>query len=355
MYRLRKLPYKKEYLSTEIYKYLSDANYSLGELKGYLDTTSYLNVILRLINVYEARNSSNIENVTATCNDIFIQSITHKKKDLKTSEVINHMRGINILYRDLLTKNRLTIEDINNVQKLLIPDSIGIRKLRGHKIYNKVTNEVLYIPPQNKNAILEYYQNVIDYINEEHTTYDPLIKMAIIHYQFECIHPYKDGNGRIGRIINSMSLVQSGRLNHPILNLSKYLYSTREEYFKLLEKCHNNINYLDEFIIYILKGINETTKFTITFMDQINRIMNNTKFELKNRVPKIYSDKLLIHLFRYPYTKNELLKTELNISRTTATKYLKLLEENGFVESLKYGKEVVYKNIELVNLFNFCN
>ncbi len=90
-------------------------------------------------------------------------------------------------------------------------------------------------------------------------------------------------------------------------------------------------------------------------MDQINRIMNNTKFELKNRVPKIYSDKLLIHLFRYPYTKNELLKTELNISRTTATKYLKLLEENGFVESLKYGKEVVYKNIELVNLFNFCN
>jgi len=352
MYRLKKLPYKKEYISTNIYKYLSNANYSLGELKGYLDSSSYLKVILRLINIYEAKNSSDIEDVRTTCNDIFIQSITHKKKDPITNEVINHMRAINILYRDLLTKNKLIIDDLDNVQKLITPDFIGIRKLRGHKIYNKVTNEVLYIPPQNSNAIIEYYQNLIDYINEEHTSYDPLIKMAIIHYQFECIQPYKDGNGRVGRIINSMSLVQSRRLNYPILNLSKYLNDTKEEYFGLLEKCHNNINYLDEFIIYMLKGINETTKFTIAFVQQINRIINNTKMEMTKKLPKIYTQRLLVHLFKYPYTKNELLRTELNISRTTATKYLKLLEEYSFIESFRYGKETIYKNIQLVNLFN---
>ena len=351
MYRLKKLPYKKEYISINIYKYLSDANYSLGELKGYLDSTPNLNVILRLVNIYEAKNSSDIEGVRTSCNDVFIQSITHKKKDPITNEVINHMRAINIMYRDLLTKNKLYIKDIDNVQKLITPDNIGIRKLRGHKIYNKVTNEVLYIPPQNKNAILEYYQNLVDYINEKHTSYDPLIKMAIIHYQFECIHPYKDGKGRVGRVINSMSLVQSRRLNHPILNLSRYLNDTKEEYFHLLEKCHNNINHLDEFIVYMLKGINETTKFTISFIEQINRIIKNTTIEMENKLPKIYSKQLLTHLFKYPYTKNELLKTDLMVSRTTATKYLKLLEETGFIESYNHGKEVIYKNIQLVNLF----
>lgn len=355
MYRLKKLPYKKEYISLNIYKHLSDANYSLGELKGYLDSTSYLNVVLRLINIYEAKNSSDIEKIKTTCNAIFLQSIAHKKKDPITEEVISHMRAINILYRDLLTKNKLVIEDINRIQKLITPESMGIRKVRGHKIYNKITNKVLYIPPQNQNAILEYYQNLIDYINEDHTNYDPLIKMAIIHYQFECIHPYIDGNGRVGRIINSMSLVQSRRLNYPILNLSKYLNNTKEQYFYLLEKCHNNINYLDEFIIYMLKGINETTKYTISFIEQINRIINNTKEELLKKTPKIYSEKLLIHIFKYPYTKNELLKTELSISRTTATKYLKLLESNGFIESFRYGKETIYKNIQLVNLFNSDN
>jgi len=352
MYRLKKLPYKKEYITMDIYKYLSDANYSLGELKGYLDSTSHLNVILRLINIYEAKNSCGIENIESAFEDIFIQSISQKKPDETTNYVVNHVRAINILYRDLLIKNKLVIGDINNIQRLLTPNDEGIRIVKGHKIYNKITNKVLYIPPQNKNTILEYYENLVSYINQKHSKYDPLIKMAIVHYQFECIHPYRDGNGRVGRIINSMSLVQSRRLNYPIINLSKYLNDTKEEYFYLLEKCHNDINYLDEFIIYILKGINETTKFTVSFIEQINRIIVNKTREMKETLPKIYSEKLITHLFKYPYTKNELLKTELAISRTTASKYLQLLEMHGFVESFKYGKEVVYKNTQFVNLFN---
>lgn len=352
MYRLKKLPYTKNYVTLDIYKYLSNANYTLGELKGILDTSPYLDVILRLLNVHEAKNSSAIEDVNVSLDDVFLQSISKLKKNVATLEVINHLRSINILYRDILTKNKLYIEDINRIQSFITPDQKGIRQLRGHKIYNKITNEVLYIPPQNQNAILDYYKNLLDYINSTHNRYDPLIKMAIIHYQFECIHPYKDGNGRIGRILNSMSLIQSRRLNYPILNLSKYLNDTKEDYFNLLEKCHNNINYLDEFIIYILKGIDETARFTVNFINQITRIITITKKDLQNKLPKIYSDSLLIHMFKYPYTKNELLRIELSTSRTTSTKYLKQLEDNGFLESFRYGKEVVYKNIALINLFN---
>lgn len=355
MYRLKKLPYNKDYITTDIYKYLSDANYSLGALKGYLDSTPYLSVILRLINLYESKYSCDIENIETSFDKIFIQSISQKKGVQSSCAVVNHMRAINILYRDLLTKSKLEINDITHIQRLITPDYEGIRELRGRKIFNKVTNEVLYTPPQDKDLILDYYQNLMSYINEKHSTYDPLIKMAIVHYQFECIHPYKGGNGRVGRIINSMSLIQSGRLNYPIINLSKYLSDTKESYFHLLGKCHNNINYLDEFIIYILKGINETAKFTLSFIEQLNRIMENTNKELKIRLPKIYSKKLVTHIYKFPYTKNELLRTDLGISRTTTSKYLKLLEDNGFVESFRYGKEIVYKNTQFVYLFTSNN
>ena len=351
MYRLRKLPFKKDYISLDIYKHLSDANYSLGELKGCLETTPYLEAISRLINMHEAKYSSQIDGIVTSFRSIFVQSISHLNKDINTSQVINHIRATNILYRDLLSRNSLYLDDVTRIQSLISPNHQGIRELRGHKIYNKLTNEVIYSPPQNKNAINDYYNNLLDYINDNDNKYDPLIKMAIIHYQFECIHPYKDANGRIGRIINSMSLIQTKRLNYPILNLSKYLSETKEEYFRLLEKCHNNINYLDEFIIYILKGITETTKFTISLINQITRVINNTELEIKSKLPKIYSKTLLVHLFKFPYTKNSLLSVALNTSRTTTTKYLKLLEENGFVESFKYGKEVIYRNIQLTNIF----
>lgn len=352
MYRLRKLPYKKEYISKDIYIFLSDANYTLGELKGILDHSNYIDVIIRLLNMYEAMNSSKIEGIHSTYRDLFLHSITPLRKDDSTTEVVNHIRATNILYRDVILSNKISMEDVTKIQNLISPKDSGVRKLRGHKIYNKVTQEVLYIPPQNKNAILDYYNNLLDYINTPHETYDPLIKMAIIHYQFECIHPYKDGNGRVGRILNSMALVQSKRLSYPILNLSKYFNETREQYFNLLEKCHNNISYLDEFIAYVLKGISETTRFSIVYVNQITRVMSQTKIEIISKLPKIYSERLLRHLFKYPYTKNELFRTELNISRTTSTRYLKLLENEGFLESIKYGKEVVYRNCKLSNIFN---
>ena len=351
MYRLKKLPYKKEFNSIQIYKHLSNANYRIGELKGLLDSIPYLGINLKLINLFESKNSSDIEGVNTCFKSIFIESIAAKKTDSDSSQVVNQLRATNIIYRDITTKNKITIKDLNRIQELIVPDYVGLRKVRGYKIYNKLTHKVLYTPPQNEYAIMEYYKNLIDYINAKESKYDPLIKMAIIHYQFECIQPYKKGNGKVGRILNIMSLVHCGRLAYPILNLSKFFNDTKVEYFSLLEKCHNDISYLDEFIIYVLKGIHETASYTINFIHQINRIINITKQEFKKKNPTLFSDKLIEHLFKYPYTKNELLRIDLNISRSTASKYLKSLVDLEFLESEKHGKEIVYKNKQLVNLF----
>jgi len=343
---------KKEFNSIQIYKYLSDANFNVGELKGILDSTPYLSIILRYINLFEAKNSADIEGIHTDFKSIFLDSIAHKKTNTNSAQVVNHLRATNILYNNLKSKKKLLMEDINDTQELIAPDQPGLRKMRGHKIYNKVTNEVLYIPPQNKNVIIDYYQNLIDYINTKGSKYDPLIKMSLIHYQFARIHPYKDGNGRITRILNVMSLISCGRLHYPILNLSNYCYNHRSEYFSILEKCHNDINYLDEFIIYVLNAINVVAARTIDIIYEINEIISNAKSELSTALPKMYSDELLRHLFQYPFTKNDLVKNNLSISRSTTTKYLKSLVEIGFLDKMKHGKEVIYINKRLLHLFS---
>lgn len=351
MYRLKKLPYKKEFNSIQIYKYLSDANFRIGELKGLLDSTPYLTIILKYINLFEAKTSADIEGVHTDYRSIFLDSIAHKKTSTNSAQVVNQIRATNIIYNDIIKKEKLLMEDLNRIQELIVPDQSGLRMVRGHKIYNKLTNEVLYIPPQNKLTIVEYYQNLLDYINTKGSKYDPLIKMAIIHYQFKCIEPYNDGNGRIGRIINIMSLILCKRLKYPILNLSNYCYRNRKEYFYLLDKCHNDINFLDEFIIYVLKGIHEISKYTINLIYHINHIIDNAKSELMEKEPNIYSIELIEHLFKYPYTKNELVRNSLNLSRSTTTTYLKILVDIGFLECIKYGKEAIYINKHLETLF----
>ncbi len=352
MHRLKKLPYKKTYNTVDIYKYLSDANFSLGELKGVLDNSRYTNIVLHLINQAEAKASCEIANIKTTYDTLFKDRIISMKHDENAQHIKNYMRAIHILFRDATLSNKITLDSINSIHTLVDPSSPGLRKLRGLKVYHKNTNEVVHIPPQNQNAINEYYQNLEDYINNNLDHYDPLIKMAIIHYQFECIRPYLDGNGRTGRILNIMYLVNAKRLNYPILNLSKHFLETKETYYDVLTKSHNDIQYLDEFIIYMLKGINDTTKYTVNFINQITRIINITKKEMKNKIPKIYSDQLVTHLFKFIYTKNELFRNALNLSRTTATKYLKKLVEHGYLEEEKIGKETIYKNTQVDNIFS---
>jgi Fic family protein len=235
------------------------------------------------------------------------------------------------------------------IQNVIEPNKGGIRKLPGTVIINDKTNEVLHTPPQNETEIRELMHNLELFINQNDEN-DPLIQMALIHFQFESIHPFYDGNGRTGRILNILYLVLKEKLSEPVLYLSKYIMENKKQYYTLLKKCNEDIANIKDFVMYILKGISETSKNTINLILRINQSIELTKDMMKNRLPDIYRYEIVEHLFSYMYTKNEFFRENLDISRATATKYLKLLEKEGFIVSEQLGKEVIYKNVQLLNL-----
>ncbi len=334
-----------------MYKHLSEANINIGELKGIFDLVPNLKIIIKLISISEAKSSLEIDNSYTSYDKIFLKEISNVKVDQDTSSVINYLRASEAGCDYLKKTQKVSPDLLLKVQNILRPENKGICELPKLKIYSKTSSKVTVIPPQKKNVIYEFLENLINYCNNDLDDYDPLIKTALIHYQFECIQPYKEGNDSVGRILNVIYLMHSKKITYPIINLSKYLNETRNQYYSLLEKCHNDISYIEKFVIYLLKGIIETARYTINLTHQINRLIQNTKNDFKKRLPSIYSEEIVLHLFENMYTKNEVFRDCLNISRTTATKYLKELEVNGFLTSKKIGKEMIYINVHLYDIF----
>ena len=227
----------------------------------------------------------------------------------------------------------------------------GIRKLPGTVIKNMETNAIVHTPPQNEKEIRELLKNLEDFMNSENE-YDPLINMALIHFQFESIHPFYDGNGRTGRILNILYLVLKEKIQSPILYLSKFIIENKNKYYELLHECNEDVDNIPKMVLFILEGVIQTSRYTIELVLKINELINMTRVEMKLRLSNIYSEEIVKHLFGYLYTKNEFFRNELGISRPTATKYLKELEKEGFIVSERVGKEVVYKNIQLLNIFS---
>ena len=333
----------------DIFEQLVKATESLGILKGTLNKLPNPNIILNVITLKEAKESSEIENIITTYDELYKEMILKDKSNLNAKEVLNYKSAINLGNHLVQEKNMITTNMINEIHHLIEPNKGDIRKQGGTVIMNTRTGEILHIPPQNYEEIIEYLKNLEEFINLENKI-NPLIKMALIHLQFEMIHPYYDGNGRTGRVLNLMYLKLSDKLDTPILYLSKYIIENRSEYYNLLNKAGKSKKDILEFIIYMLKAIEKTSKYTLTLIDNIIDAMNNTKKILKDKLPKIYSKDLLELLFFEFYTKNEYIRAKLNISRQTATSYLKQLEEVGILSSEKIGKEIIYKNISLFKI-----
>jgi len=193
--------------------------------------------------------------------------------------------------------------------------------------------------------------NLADYINDSSLEdFDSLVKMAIIHYQFEATHPFYDGNGRTGRIINILYLVLEGLLDMPILYLSRYIIRNKSNYYKLLSDVSFNDG-LDSWILFMLKGIEEIAKETIQIIKDIEVLMEKTKTTIQYNKPKMFSKDLLESLFYHPYTKISFVEKQLNVSRPTATLYLRELENMGILKSQKKGRDIYYVHNELFNLF----
>ncbi len=185
--------------------------------------------------------------------------------------------------------------------------------------------------------------------DEEICDWDPLIKMAIIHHQFESIHPFYDGNGRVGRIINILYLVKEGLLHIPILYLSRYINQNKGEYYRLLQKVRTDNNWQD-WVMFILDGIEKTSIQTVQLINDIKNSMQHHKQKLRSELPKIYSQDLLNNIFRHPYTKIEFIIKDLNVSRPTATRYLDELVRIGILSKRKLGRDTYYINTDLYNL-----
>ena len=349
---LEMLPYKNVDLKTKkILEQLTISSRALAELKGYANTIPNMHILINAITINEAKDSSAIENIVTTHDDIYKVLTESGYKEQNAKEVVNYRNAIWTGFEQIKKDGYINTNTIVKIQSMVEHNNAGIRKLPGTELKNSITGETIYTPPQNEQEIRAYLKNLEDFINDDKDNIDPLIKVCLIHYQFESIHPFYDGNGRTGRILNILYLVLNKLIDSPILYLSKYINETKQEYYRLFSEVRNNSNF-EDWILYILKGVEITSKETITLIENIQKEIKDYKEEFKVKLPKIYSKELLESLFYEVYTKISYIEKNCGVTRLTASSYLNQLEENGLLESEKIGREKIYKNVRLINLLS---
>ena len=346
-----KLPISKDIETKEILKATTLAHRSLAELKGIANSLPNQKIVINSLVLQEAKDSSEIENIITTYDEVYRSDISNDFISQDIKEVQNYKDALYFGFDIIKTKKILTVNHIKQIQATLEENDAGFRKQSGTVLKNPITGEIKLIPPQHPQDIIDLMSNLADYINDSSLEdFDSLVKMAIIHYQFEATHPFYDGNGRTGRIINILYLVLEGLLDVPILYLSRYIIRNKSNYYNLLSGVNFN-NGLNEWILFMLKGVEEIGKETIKIIKDIEILMEKTKNSIQENKPKIYSKDLLEALFYHPYTKRAFIEEYLNVSRPTATSYLKELEKMGILTAQKKGRDIYYVHNELFDLF----
>jgi Fic family protein len=351
MSQIELLPPKTNIETKAILKKVAEAHRYLAELKGVARSIPNQTILIDTLSLQEARESSAIENIISTFDDIYQSSSQNDTYiSYAAKEVHAYSKALKVGF-ELVKKNGiLTSNHIKIIQSTIESNKAGFRKLPGTKLLNETTGETVYTPPQDYDTILKLMKNLEEYFNnDELSDVDPLIKMAIIHHQFESIHPFYDGNGRTGRIINILFLIKNDLLSLPILYLSRYIIKHKADYYQLLQDVRKNKNW-ENWILFILNAISETSKNTIKIINDIALAMQHYKITIREKTPKIYSQDLLNNLFRYPYTKIEYLMNDLNISRNTAIRYLEQLEKTGLITKKRVGRDNFYVNNSLINI-----
>lgn len=347
---MKLLPFNDYDLKTpKILEALNEATRSLAELKGLASSIPNQHILINAITINEAKDSSAIENIVTTHDSIYKVLTESGFKEEAAKEVVDYRSAIWRGYEIIKEKGFISTNVLVELQSMIEPNKTGIRKTPGTNLVNSKTGEIIYTPPQAESEIRDLLKNLEDYINNNGDEVDPLIKMALIHYQFETIHPFYDGNGRTGRILNVLYLVLNNLLTSPILYLSNYINKSKDTYYKLFNEFREKNKY-EEWIIYILKGIEVTSKNTIDLIKQIQNEMESYKEKFMTKLPKIYSDELLYSLFYEVYTRINYIENRCGVTRQTATTYLNSLVDNGLLEYEKVGRESIYKNTRLINL-----
>ena len=335
--------------SKTILKKLISAHRYLAELKGVVATIPNEEILINTLSLQEAKDSSEIENIITTHDELFkAELFTDMIKSTAAKEVSLYVSALRTGFELVEKTGLITNNHIITIQEELEQNKAGFRTLPGTDLKNQQTGEVVYTPPQSTKDIHLLMKNLEQYINDDSICeLDPLVKMAIIHHQFESIHPFYDGNGRTGRILCILYLYAQKLLKIPVLYLSRFIIQNKSEYYKLLQETRDTGDY-EPWILYMLSGVEQTSRQTIEVIKNIQTIMADYKQRIRRDLPKIYSQDLLNNLFKHPYTKIEFLEKDLRKSRITATKYLDILAEEGFVGKEKVGKYNYYMNKPLL-------
>jgi Fic family protein len=346
------LPPKVDVETKTILKATITARSALAELKGLGETIPNQALLVDSLILQEAKASSEIENIITTSDALF-RAFTAKTKqtDPATKEVLRYrealLNGYNILKSRPVLATNLFIELVQTIKE----HSGGIRRMPGTAVANAATGAVVYTPPEGETIIRDKLKKLEDFIHAEDDL-DPLIKLALIHYQFEAIHPFADGNGRTGRIINILFLVLNGLLDLPVLYLSKSIIENKSDYYRLLRQVTEK-GLWEPWILFMLKAIKDTAIFTRERTLAIRALMTEAMETAKVKLPaRVYSKELIEMIFRQPYTKGQFLVDAGIAQRKTAAEYLKALEEIGIMKSMKIGKETLYLNTGLYDLLS---
>lgn len=342
------LPPDTDCETVPILKQLNMASRALGQLKGEVSKIPNSQILLDTLILQEAKDSNEIENIVTTDDEMYQASIDETVASVTAKEALNYATAIKLGLKTVRDKGLLTTNDIQRIQGIISPNH-PIRRIPGTVLKNPKTDEVVYTPPQRLDEIMSLLDNLERYINEpEFHRLDSLIKMPIIHFQFESIHPFFDGNGRTGRLLNILYLVQQGLLDIPVLYLSSYIIKNKGDYYRLLQEVRTK-GIWEEWIVWMLKGVEVTALETIIVVNKIKQLMDEYKREIR-RDFSFYSHDLINILFKHPYTKNSFVERELKVHRNTASNYLNALAGDGLLTKVKIGKYNYYINDALLEI-----
>ncbi|MEX0904897.1 MAG: Fic/DOC family N-terminal domain-containing protein [Balneolaceae bacterium] len=345
------LPPEGDVESIEVLKAAITANRVLAELKGKSENLPNPAILLNAIILQEAKASSEIENIVTT-NDKLFTALTadDAKADPHTKEVLRYREALRQGV-EKLNEQPLSTTLFIDLMRIIKQTDAGLRNTDGTVIANPYTKKIIYWPPEGEDKIRDLLKNLEEYIQNEHDA-DPLVKMAIIHYQFEAIHPFDDGNGRTGRIINILYLIMTKLLHQPVLYLSDYIIGNKSEYYRLLRGVTEKGEW-ESWILFMLNAVRDTSRQTMQRINDIRSLMDETILYAKEKLPaRVYSKELIELLFEQPYCKTGTLVDRGIAKRQTAAEYLRELEKIDILKSKQSGRENLYLNVRLFELLS---
>ncbi len=348
-YIIPTLPLSHDIMTHNIWKKLISANKLIAELKGLAQTIPNQSLLINTLSIQESKDSSEVESIVTTHDELFrFDERFSDKFSPAAKEVHRYNKSLFYGYSEI-KKRPITNNLLTEIAQIITKRNSGFRNVPGTTLKDEKGN-IIYSPPKNKKDIQIHMKNLEQFINNsELSDFDPLIKMAIIHHQFESIHPFFDGNGRTGRVLNILYLIQENILDIPILYLSRYITQNKPQYYKLLQKVRDE-NAWEDWILFILEALASTAKQTIKTIESIKELMSEYKKVLKKET-KIYSHELINNLFFHPYTKIEFVVQDTGVSRQTASRHLKKIASLGLLIPYESGRNIYYVNNRLLKLF----